>query len=75
MARFADGYGGFLDGGKFDQAWRYRDWVMTALNEDMPYDRFLKLQLAGDLLEPEEHALATGFLHSGLNTEVTVGTP
>ena len=65
VARFADGYGGFLDGGKFDQAWRYRDWVMTALNEDMPYDRFLKLQLAGDLLEPEEHALATGFLALG----------
>lgn len=65
VARFADGYGGFLDGGKFDQAWRYRDWVMTALNEDMPYDRFLKLQLAGDVLEPDEHALATGFLALG----------
>lgn len=31
-------------------AYRYRDWVVRALQEDMPYDRFLKLQLAGDLL-------------------------
>ena len=75
VARFADGYGGFLDGGKFDQAWRYRDWVMTALNEDMPYDRFLKLQLAGDLLEPEEHALATGFLALGPQYRGDGGTP
>ncbi|MEM7013271.1 MAG: DUF1549 domain-containing protein, partial [Verrucomicrobiota bacterium] len=65
VARFADGYGGFLDGGKFDQAWRYRDWVMNSLNEDMPYDRFLQLQLAGDILEPKEHAIATGFLALG----------
>jgi len=32
------------------QAWRYRDWVIAALNADMPYDRFVKLQIAGDLL-------------------------
>jgi mono/diheme cytochrome c family protein/cytochrome c553 len=32
------------------QAWRYRDWVIAALNADMPYDRFVKLQLAGDML-------------------------
>jgi hypothetical protein len=35
-------------------AWRYRDWVVKALNDDMPYDRFVRLQLAGDLLpEPK----------------------
>jgi mono/diheme cytochrome c family protein len=35
-------------------AWRYRDWVVKALNDDMPYDRFVRLQLAGDLLtEPD----------------------
>ena len=32
------------------QAWRYRDWVIAAFNADMPYDRFVKLQIAGDLL-------------------------
>jgi hypothetical protein len=32
------------------QAWRYRDWVIAALNSDMPYDRFVKLQIAGDML-------------------------
>jgi hypothetical protein len=32
------------------QAWRYRDWVIQALNADMPYDTFVKLQLAGDLV-------------------------
>jgi hypothetical protein len=31
-------------------AWRYRDWVIEALNEDIPYDRFVKLQLAADLM-------------------------
>ncbi len=32
------------------QAWRYRDWVIQAFNDDMPYDQFLRFQLAGDLL-------------------------
>jgi hypothetical protein len=37
------------------QAWRYRDWVIDALNADMPYDRFVKLQIAADLIDaPEE---------------------
>jgi hypothetical protein len=38
------------------QAWRYRDWVIAAFNADMPYDRFVKLQIAGDLLSdaPED---------------------
>jgi hypothetical protein len=33
------------------QAWRYRDWVIAALNADMPYDRFVKLQIAGDMMQ------------------------
>ncbi|MBY0457204.1 MAG: DUF1549 and DUF1553 domain-containing protein, partial [Gemmataceae bacterium] len=32
------------------QAWRYRDWVIQAFNDDMPYDRFVKMQLAADML-------------------------
>ncbi len=53
-----------------NQAWRYRDWVVAALNADMPYDRFVKLQVAGDLLpdSPEDRFLkfaGLGFLGLG----------
>jgi hypothetical protein len=34
----------------YPYAWRYRDWIIEALNADMPYDRFVKLQLAADLM-------------------------
>ncbi len=45
----------------------YRDWVVRALNDDMPQDRFLRLQLAADQLEPPEspHLAAMGFLTLG----------
>ncbi len=45
-------------------AWRYRDYVINSFNEDKPYDRFLKEQLAGDELQPysDENLIATGFL-------------
>jgi hypothetical protein len=62
LARYAD-----TDGFEFDQArpdaWRYRDWVAGALNADMPYDRFVRLQLAGDEAEPGDPSafVATGF--------------
>ena len=51
LARFAE-----TDGFEFDQArpdaWRYRDWVVEALNRDLPYDLFVRLQLAGDEVCP-----------------------
>jgi hypothetical protein len=43
------------------QAWRYRDWVITAFNSDMPYDRFVKLQIAGDLLPDAPEDIFTKF--------------
>jgi len=48
-------------------AWKYRDWVVHALNLDMPYDEFLRQQLAGDELEGanRESVAATGFLRLG----------
>jgi hypothetical protein len=48
-------------------AWRYRDWVVNALNEDMPYDRFLLLQLAADQAEGKrnEDLAAMGFMTIG----------
>jgi Protein of unknown function (DUF1553)/Protein of unknown function (DUF1549)/Planctomycete cytochrome C/Concanavalin A-like lectin/glucanases superfamily len=48
-------------------AWRYRDWVVDALNRDRPYDEFARLQLAGDVLRPLDPGAveATGFLVAG----------
>ena len=45
-------------------AWPYRDWVISAFNEDLPYDEFVRLQLAGDVLAPNDPraVTATGFL-------------
>lgn len=45
-------------------AWRYRDWVIEAINTDVPYDRFVKLQLAADLMPgtPRDDLRALGFL-------------
>jgi hypothetical protein len=63
LARYAD-----TDGFEFDQArpdaWRYRDWVVNALNRDVPYDRFIRLQLAGDEYEPDD---PTAFIATGFN--------
>ncbi len=63
VARYADSAGYEEDRPRPD-AYHYRDFVIHAFNNDMPYDRFLQLQLAGDLLEPDEPAMiaATGFL-------------
>jgi hypothetical protein len=62
VARYADSDGYEKDTGR-PWAWRYRDWVIQALNSDMPYDRFVIEQLAGDLLPDatQDQKLATGF--------------
>ena len=46
-----------------ENAWQYRDWVVRALNQDMPYDEFVRWQIAGDVLEPEsfDALMATGY--------------
>jgi hypothetical protein len=48
-------------------AWKYRDWVVDAFNSDMPYDRFVREQLAGDQLPDRntQSVIATGFLRLG----------
>jgi cytochrome c553 len=59
-------------------AWRYRDWVVRALNDDMPYDQFVMQQLAGDLLVDSfgpESTVATGFLALGMIYQDDGGTP
>ncbi|MFO0944904.1 MAG: DUF1553 domain-containing protein [Planctomycetota bacterium] len=52
--------------------WRYRDYVIHAFNEDMPYDQFVKEQLAGDVIRPGDPDLlvATGFLVAGPKNDV-----
>lgn len=57
MARYTDVTPSWLKNA--DQAWLYRDWIIRAINEDLPYDLFVKRQLAADLLEnpaPEDYA-------------------
>ena len=46
-----------------ENAWRYRDWVVTSLNRDLPYDEFVRQQIAGDVLYPGDldALLATGY--------------
>src|SRR5581483_2768390 len=51
VARYADEDMLFPAGDPFPNAFRYRDWVVEAFNNDMPYDLFVKAQIAGDLLE------------------------
>jgi hypothetical protein len=66
LARFAE-----TDGFEHDKtrpdAWKYRDWVIEALNRDLPYDEFIRLQLAGDELAPRDPAatVATAFCLAG----------
>ena len=38
----------------YPNAYAYRDWVIQAFNDDLPYDQFVKAQLAGDLMDPED---------------------
>jgi hypothetical protein len=60
-------------------AWKYRDFVVEAFNADMPYDQFVRWQLAGDVLEPDNPlaVIASGFLVMGPYdlTAYTTGTP
>ncbi len=65
LARYADGALGTAVDAPYENAFRYRDWVVEALNDDLPYDQFVRAQLAADLLpEPdrEKHLPALGFL-------------
>ena len=62
------------------EAWRYRDWVIRAFNQDLPYDRFVAEQVAGDLLEPRYHpqdgtnesVVGTGFWYLGQGVHAPV---
>ena len=77
LARYADSHGFQRD--DLRDLWPYRDWVVRAMNADLPFDRFTIMQIAGDLL-PEAHPqknpdplIATGF-HRATPTNVEAGT-
>ena len=71
VARYADS-NGLDENTAFGNAWRYRDWVIDAINSDKPYDEFVVEQIAGDLLPDDakhsdrsDRLTATGFLSLG----------
>ena len=71
VMRYADSTGSDEDH-RYPHAWRYRDYVIKAFNDDMPYDRFVREQLAGDVLASDPASgvgyrgvVATGFLALG----------
>ena len=68
-ARYADSDGYEKD--KVRWAWFYRDWVIGAINADLPYDRFIIEQIAGDLLPAatQDQVVATGFLRNSMINE------
>lgn len=73
VARYAESTGGTVNF-FYPHAWRYRDYVIDAFNADMPFDQFIREQLAGDLLpaststEQARQMIATGFLALGTRT-------
>src|SRR5262249_42225171 len=70
VARYADSDGFEKDTGR-PYAWRYRNWVIDALNRDLPFDQFTIEQLAGDLLPGAtvEQKVATGFHRNTLTNK------
>ncbi len=69
VARYADSDGFEKDKPRF--VWMYRDWVINALNEDLPYNEFIIDQIAGDLLPhpTQDQMVATGFLRNSMINE------
>jgi hypothetical protein len=69
--RYSDS-GGFEYDRDRDNAWRFRDYVIRAFNDDKPYNQFVQEQIAGDELAPEsfEGRIATGYLRLGLENNL-----
>jgi mono/diheme cytochrome c family protein len=68
LARFAEDQAHTFKARMYPQGYIYRDWVVQALNDDIPYDQFLRLQIAGDqlqLAEEWQHRVALGLFALG----------
>ena len=67
VARYSDGLGGFLDNRGLPNAWQYRDFVVNAFNNDVPFDQFVRWQIAGELTPeaPLSARAGTGFFAVG----------
>jgi mono/diheme cytochrome c family protein len=73
ISRFAESHGFEHDSDR-PTAYHFRDFVIQALNQDLPYDTFVKWQIAGDEFEPDNNLalMATGFLAAGVHsTQIT----
>jgi hypothetical protein len=68
LVRYTDSFDARGIGGEGDcaQAWRYRDWVVRALNADVRYDQFVRMQIAGDVLRLPETERADGIIATGM---------
>ena len=75
VARYSDGLGGFGDNRALPDAWRYRDWVVNALNSDMPYNEFVSRQISGDVIDDHPDPVATGFFVVGPSYTSDGGDP
>ena len=74
VARFGES-DGFERNNPRNNLWPFRDWVIKALNTDMPYDEFVRMQIAGDLIKPgSEGKSAVAFLAAGLHNTVVGGS-
>lgn len=74
VARYSDGLGGFGQP-RLPHAYQYRDWTTRALNRDLPYDQFIRLQIAGPTEPGSADAPATGFLALGPTYKSDGGDP
>ena len=71
LVHYADS-GGYERDFDWPSMWRYRDYVVNAFNDDMPYDRFIREQIAGDEIAPDslDTNIATGYLRMVLDNNV-----
>jgi hypothetical protein len=69
QARYADTCGIHMDAGR--QMWLYRDWVLNAYRDNMPFDQFVKQQIAGDLIPDatDDQRIASGFNRCHVTTD------